>query len=143
MCLRIREHTNNIPTNGRPMNLQETIANIDRRLLALKGQRKNNIAQVAMLIKQYPYALTLASGDGAEYQITIQCGGNPIADVGISGLPTGALTIVVNYVTWTISGTTATANIGMLNITGMTQTVNIDLLLWALNGLSASTVRTY
>lgn len=121
------------------------LADIERRLLALKADRPINIAQVDMLAEEWSYPLTLQPlgdpGDEAVFRITIVCGGDPIVDVGVDGFPLSIFTIVPGGVEWDISGNTAIAYPRVLNSVFATSSMTLVIRAWGLNGLTATCER--
>lgn len=127
-------------------NLMSQMADIHRRLLALKATRPVKISQVQILSEQWSFALTLDAlggpNDEAIYKVTIVCGGNPIADVGVDGFPTSVFQIVPAGIEWDISGNTAIAYVRLLNTALSSSSMTLTVRAWGLNGLSATCERT-
>jgi hypothetical protein len=122
------------------MNITGHLADIEKRLLALKASRKVNIAQVNMLVEQWEYNITVPVSEVAIYQITVQCAGAPIVDVGVDGISVGQLDLAPQ-IFWSTTANTATATVWFINITGLDQTKDVVMRLWSLNGLSAEIER--
>lgn len=126
--------------------LASRMANILRRLRGLKATRNVDVSQLQILEESWPYSLTLAkkpdAGYYAEFYVTTICAGEPLVDVGVSGFPYGNIK-TGPLISSTISGYTVTTLVRIFN----DDTVNpysftATITTYALNGLSASIVRT-
>lgn len=128
------------------MNLMSQMADINRRLLALKATRPVKISQLQILSEEWSFPLTLdplgGANDEAIYKITIVCADNPIADVGFDGFPASVFRIVPAGIEWDISGNTAIAYMRLLNTAGTSSSMTLIVRAWGLNGLSATCERT-
>lgn len=128
------------------IDLPKQIADIQRRLRALKAKRNIDISQFNVLYREWDYSLSLTpsptAGYVARWEITIPCGGDPIVSVGVDGLPYGDSKVEARTIN-SISGDTAVMEVNVRNndtVSGRTFDVTVKC--WALNGLTASIVRT-
>lgn len=126
-------------------NLISRLADIEKRLLALKALRKVDTSQISVMSEEWEYIFTLqADGDPddyAEFQIEIECAGDPIADIAVDNLPYGNTKISVASRP-TLSGNTVNYLLRIFNNDTSSVGLNITIRAFALNGLSASIERT-
>ena len=148
MCVVVTTRTTDIHMCGRIMadNLETRMANISRRLPKLKAQRNVDVSQIAFLQDQYPFSFSLVkrpdAGWAADFTVVTTCGGDPIVDVGVDGLPYGNV-IVTTGMTNTVSGNTLTTLVRIFNddlVNGVS--LNIAIGVYALNGVSSTCTRT-
>lgn len=123
------------------------MATILRRLRGLKATRPVYVYQANKLSEEWSFPLTLAKlgdpGYRATYRVTIECGGDPVVDVGYDGFHVGGGGIIPGGFEWDISGNTATCDVSVLNSSlAGPDSITLIVRAWALNGLSASIVRT-
>lgn len=126
------------------MNIAEQVQDLQRRIRAIKANRPTTTSQVDDLEYSQTFAITLAPAAYAVFSVTVVCGGPPIADVSISGLTYGDQqgTMLSRQNIWTISGNTATCSIQLRNYKSTADIRNVTITAYALNGLSATIVRT-
>ena len=127
-------------------NIVERMANIDRRLRGLKAPRNIDISQFDLLAETWPFAFSLVKrpdpGWFAEFQITIICGGDPIVDVGVDDMPINN-TKISTSIAPTISGNTLNVLLRVFNLDTVNgYSLNMKVCAYALNGISATCVRT-
>lgn len=127
-------------------NMIDRMADISLRLKGLKATRNVDISQIQVLEEAWPYSLNLAkkpdAGYYAEFYVTTICANNPIVDVGVSGLPYGNIK-TVSLISSSISVYTVTTLVRIFNDdTINSYSFSPTITAYALNGLSASIVRT-
>lgn len=126
--------------------VQIRMANIARRLRGLKAQRNVDVSQIRFLNDQYPFSFLLVkrpdAGWYADFTVVTVCGGDPIVDVGVDGLPYGNV-IVTPSISNSLSGDTLTNVVRIFNddlVNGVS--LNITIGVFALNGISSTCTRT-
>lgn len=120
-------------------NIVREMADIERRLRGLKAERKVDITQLQMLSEQWTDSLSIASFGYAQYEVQIVCGGDPIADIALSGFPAGK--IVYGSISWQLVGNTAIANVYISNGELTTEGLTLTISAYALNGISVTCER--
>ncbi len=148
----LRETTDEIYYHGRNMkyDLVNRMVNIERRLRGLKAPRKVEIGQLPLFEQDFSFSLTLEKFAGptydqyAEYQATVVCAGSPVVDLACDGFTYGAvLGIYLTGISWSITGNVAVAAFTFLNNGAGTLNIPLVVKVFALNGLSATCVRTH
>lgn len=126
--------------------LAKEMADIERRLLGLKAERPVDVSQIQFLQDQYPFSFSLVKrpdpGWVATFEVVTVCGGDPLVDVGVDGLPTGSV-IVVPTIVHALAANTVTSTVYVFNdnlVSGVS--LNITIGVYALNGLSSTCIRT-
>lgn len=124
------------------MNAQEHIADILRRIRALKATRRTSTSQIYDLQYSQTFSVTIAGGATAIFTTTINCGGPPIADVSIDGLAQYRQNgIIAGNNVWSISGNIATCQSVLINYNSASDTRNVTITAYAINGISATIAR--
>lgn len=129
------------------MNIVEQMANIERRLRALKAPRPANISQVRVYEIAESFNITLAAtgspGDHAVFLVTINCSGTPFYSVALDDFILSPVKIVPRNSTETVVGNTVTRFIRATNVSAGVVNETVTVRGFALNGLSGSIERTF
>lgn len=122
------------------------VADIKRRLLGLKASRAATLSQVKVFEETYPFNLILqpnpSAGYYAKFHLEVVCTGVPLVSAGLSDYDLFPIVIKPSPINWIASGNTASCDIFATNSTGSIINVNVSVKVWALNGISATCVRT-
>jgi hypothetical protein len=122
--------------------LVKRMADIERRLRGLKAERRVDFSQLQLFTQSWDFSLTLPGSGTTDYLVTIECAGDPIADVAADGFPLGVNnTIKYAGYFFSVSGNTMYADIWLVNQKVTSETVPLHISAWALNGISATCVR--
>lgn len=122
--------------------LAKQLAEIQRRLRGLKATRPANASQIASLIRQYDLSASIPGSGLATWDLEIVASGDPLVIAIASAITTDDIILPVGVGSWSLSGNTATSEITAYNTELVTKTVLVTVNIWALNGLTASIVRT-
>lgn len=124
------------------MDVSQRIASIIKRLSGLKAERKVRLNQIAMLEQEWNFNLTLNPGEQARYTVTFYCSSPPIFTASLSGFPIGDDGFRPSTFGNGVSGNSGAMIFRITNASGSPSSHTITIRGWALNGLSATCVRT-